>query len=132
MMILFWQPTYTDLTVSSNGLMGFLMRRMVTTLMVLKLLLICPLFTLLALSTLLPSGPYHFVSPFRVRVRRKLRKYFTLCRNLRRTRNEFTNSSALTSNVHEQRRNINKNKMAAAFRTKMAAVSPLSIFSQYK
>ena len=40
--------------------------------------------------------------------------------------------SALTSNVHEQRRNINKNKMAAAFRTKMAAVSPLSIFSQYK
>ena len=31
--------------------------------------------------------------------------------------------SALTSNVHEQRRNINKNKMAAAFRTKMAAVS---------
>ena len=55
--ILFWQPTYTDLTVSSNGLMGFLMRRIVTTmvlgrivttLMVLKLLLICPLFTLLA------------------------------------------------------------------------------------
>ena len=44
MMILFWQPTYTDLTVSSNGLMGFLMRRMVTT-----MVLIAPLFTLLAL-----------------------------------------------------------------------------------
>ena len=29
--ILFWQPTYTDLTVSSNGLMGFLMDRIVTT-----------------------------------------------------------------------------------------------------
>ena len=32
--ILFWQPTYTDLTVSSNGLMGFLMGRMVTAVMV--------------------------------------------------------------------------------------------------
>ena len=106
----------------------------------------CPPFHLVGpFATLLPSGPYHFVSIFRVWGRRKLRtEYFTLvcgdlfphphtlCRNLRRTRNEFTNSSALTSNVHEQRRNINKNKMAAAFRTKMAAVSPLSIFSQYK
>ena len=58
--ILFWQPTYTNLTVSNNGLMGFLMGRIATTmpvmvlgriattLMVLKLVLIGPLFTLLA------------------------------------------------------------------------------------
>ena len=59
-MILFWQPTYTDLTVSSNGLMEFLMGRMVTTMVfgrmvttTSRVVLIAPLFTLLA-----PSLPH--------------------------------------------------------------------------
>ena len=48
MIRLFWQPTYTDLTVSSNGLMGFLMgHRVPVTAMV--LVLIFHHFTILAL-----------------------------------------------------------------------------------
>ena len=41
MIRLFWQPTYTDLTVSNIGLMGFLMCHIVTT-----MAMIAPLFTL--------------------------------------------------------------------------------------
>lgn len=48
--ILFWQPTYTNLTVSNNGLLGFLMGRIATTMvlghMVTAMVLIARLFTL--------------------------------------------------------------------------------------
>ena len=68
--ILFWQPTYTNLIVSNNGLLGFLMGRIVTTMVLGHMDAIghsngfdCPPFHLVGpFATLLPSGPYYFVS----------------------------------------------------------------------
>ena len=132
MMILFWQPTYTDLTVSSNGLMGFLMGRMVTAVMVFQAAssqqwwswlppfsLPCwPFRQILAIRTLAFGFPIVLVRRQAVgeRVRRKLRKYFALCRKLRRTEDEIRIRMAEPGNVNVALRrgtNINKNKMAA-------------------